>query len=366
MAIASSNWQIGKLTDPKWSTSKRPKERLVGIELEYEHVSGISLGNPHQSGPKVHVTPRWYGVTDGSLRNSGAEFVSIPIPISQVSSALAELFQIPGSAKWQTSIRTGAHVHVDVRDFNLEEFRCTLTGYALSEPALFNYVGLDREENIFCVPWYRAPADLETAVAWLDAKTGPSNAEIYFGHMSKYDALNLMPITKFGTVEFRHAPCTKEQAQIAEWASICVNVVEMGIKYNQNQLLQEYLANPNAFPRNFISPMCHMLDYEVLMLRSNAEWLAHQTLKTREVFDPKDKTQWVRLNDKIVYDPKTASPYLKRKKPPNQFPPPTFQQLVAQQQQLAQNEAQNQAQPAGADTQWLVQHTTGNLGDFSE
>lgn len=345
MALASKDWQLGRLINPKWSTASKPESRLVGIELEYEHVTGIQLGNPHGSDPKPLLTSRWHAVQDGSLRNQGGEFVSIPIPVSQVSSALSELFTAPGASKWQTSIRTGLHVHVDVRDFNLDELRCLLTAYCLSEPALFNYVGIEREENVFCVPWYRAPADMETVLTWLDHKGGPNNASDYFNHLSKYDALNLMPIIKFGTVEFRHAQCTKDKAYIAEWAHICTNVVELALKYTQEQLLQAYLIDPNNFPRTYISPLCHMMDYEARMLRSNAEWLANQTLKVKEVFDPRDKSQWIRLNDKIPYDPKALNPYLRV--PKKKQPASTVQQVQQHMQQTIQTVAQelNQWQP---------------------
>lgn len=308
MVMASKSWQVGRLLNPSWKTAPHlsAADRLVGIELEYENVTGIVLHDPHNfTVPVLPYTPRWRAVRDGSLRNNGAEFVSEPIHANTVSSALTELFDGSKlSYKWHTSVRTGLHVHVDVRDFGLDELKSLLIAYCLSEPALFHYVGAEREENIFCVPWYRAPGDAFNILKWFEDRGGPESLSNYLMHLSKYDALNWMPLIKYGTIEFRHACSTKDIQRIEEWVKICVQVVDLALKYDPKSLLSLYLDRPDNFPEQHVHSSLATPDYEALMLRTNAEWLAQRMTYTEPAFDPSDKNAWIRINDKLPYKPK--------------------------------------------------------------
>ena len=276
-------------------------ERLVGLELEFEGVVGITLDEPHQTQTVNYVTPKWQAVKDGSLRNSGAEFVSIPIPIGSVRAAVAELFScFPSSKSWELSIRTGLHVHVDVRDFTLEQLRTLVMAYCLIEPALFNYVGSEREESVFCIPWYRAQQDCLTILGILDTKLLPQKCiqMIREPPLSKYDAVNWCPISKFGTIEFRHSPSSLSAVDIAKWAEICESIVSVAFKYSQAELLQAYLDDINSFPWRIVNSSLRPPNYERLMITTGAEWLANRTLK-QDAPDPKNPTTWLRVNDRL-------------------------------------------------------------------
>lgn len=218
----------------QWSATLDPehfKDRLVGIEIEVENAPGILLTDPEApTRPPLVGATEWSAIKDGSLRNNGAEFVSFPMPVSRVESAVKSLFSFKTAHKmaWAGSVRTGIHVHVNVRDFDQAGLQNFLVTGTLIEPALFGFVGKDREECIYCVPWYRAPGDAKHA-AYLLAPSQTSPFCNRLGHMTqslaKYSSIFMAPITRIGTVEFRMAPTWMDEEKIVKWANICERVV---------------------------------------------------------------------------------------------------------------------------------------------
>jgi hypothetical protein len=73
--------------------------------------------------------------------------------------------------------------------------------------------GTDREENIYCIPFYRANRPLKQLSRALRGYGGWNNFQ-------KYSALNLGAIQKFGTLEFRHAPLWDNVGQARLWLSV--------------------------------------------------------------------------------------------------------------------------------------------------
>lgn len=298
-----TTWQVGRLFDKNWSPPP-VTDRLVGIELEYENVTGLHLAEPHRDPTAAKVViPNtvWEPVRDGSLRNSGAEFVSSPIPKSTVAQEVETLFRsVWTSSRWQLSIRTGLHIHVDVRDFELAELEAVNTGYCLIEPALFHFVGQAREDSVFCIPWYKAHADCNRVTESLAMRGDPQTKLLRLREptMSKYDAVNWCPISRLGTIEFRHAANSLDPAWIGQWADICVAVIELGKRYTRQELIDMYRQSPDAFPQRVHKALA-CPDYEALMLRTGAEFLAHKTLPPPEP-DPKNLKNWIRMNDRLT------------------------------------------------------------------
>ena len=210
-----------------------PFNRYIGIEVELE---GWYEDDPQPSG--------WDGVEDGSLRNRGIEFITPPTPRHDVASTISALYDAWDEAEsWEGNERTSTHVHVDVRDFNREELRTTLVVYALLEPLLMRYVGTEREENIYCVPWYRASDDLSNIAAMLDEGTRWGDIGSLLYDTCKYSALYLEPIRRFGTIEFRHAPTYDNVGELFKWVSICHDITTSGIRFNLEDVMQEVDAN---------------------------------------------------------------------------------------------------------------------------
>ena len=175
-------------TDPRYQF-KDPKG-LYGIEVEVENVVHIDHNIP---------LVFWRIEEDGSLRNNGKEFKTHAIPATMIEAALTQLYS--GLNKDVSfSKRTSIHVHQDVRAMTASQVLGILFLYLVLENTMFKYAGLTRRNNIYTVPLQ------ETDLPYNFSKT-PEAVFTGLGHVwSKYSALNLLPLSSFGTLEYRHMP----------------------------------------------------------------------------------------------------------------------------------------------------------------
>ena len=184
--------------------------RRYGIEIEVE-----SARIPDD----MHRQSNWSYVEDGSLRNSGLEFVSVPLSEARLDRAINQFYTWFGEHGYSTSIRTSTHVHANVLEHSMEEVGAVLAAYCIVEPILFQLCGQEREENIYCVPWYRAPDQVAVASAAININYRRVN------NSCKYSALYLEPMYRFGTLEFRHAPVFERGEDLELWISIVRAIV---------------------------------------------------------------------------------------------------------------------------------------------
>ncbi len=189
-------------------------ENIAGIELEIERSSGFGYSKYFSR------------VADGSLRNEGNEFISLPLRVDTLLEQLQEFFQINRDVFVPEcySDRTSTHVHMNVQHFTKENVKTLLLYYALVEPLLFDFVGNYRQENIYCVPLNETLLlqDMSKTVSNLFAASGRA--------WQKYTALNLLPITKYGTVEFRHMHGTNDFNKLSTWINSLSNLIS--VSYN--------------------------------------------------------------------------------------------------------------------------------------
>lgn len=177
-----------------------------GIEVECEGLSNAM--------PPLWTEPffkYWRTAPDGSLRNGGIEFISSPLVRASVPPALAALWPYIESGQVRPSVRTGIHIHASCLGLDTDGVLRILQHYALLEPVLFNFVGIEREENIYCIPWYRAHDEPKVVRNWLEFNGRTARAPC------KYSALYVGPLRTFGTIEFRHAPTWTNRATVLLW-----------------------------------------------------------------------------------------------------------------------------------------------------
>lgn len=211
---------------------------LVGVEVEVENVLKLD--------PNTTLL-FWQSKEDHSLRNRGYEFVTPGvIPAGQVEPALKQLFGGLNSDV-DFSARTSIHVHVDVRQLTLNQLVGFLLVYTALENLLFKYAGLNRRTNIFCVPL--TETGLFESLASDPAKFIWS-IESYW---SKYTALNLLPITNFGSVEFRHLPGTKNLKQVLGWIDLITRLKLYVYKYSLQTIIGQISElNGNSRYKQFV------------------------------------------------------------------------------------------------------------------
>ena len=185
-----------------------------GIEVEAENWMGIS--NEHYS---QLLTANWNTVEDGSLRNGGIEFISQPMAPRETRRAIRRLYDVGSHYNWTSSIRTSTHVHANVLGFTETQVASVVAAHGIMEPLLFRLAGPLREQNIYCVPWYRAPDEYEFA------------RKLYEGNQHalmdccKYSSLYLEPMQRFGTIEFRHAPYYERVEDLLQWLDVVERIV---------------------------------------------------------------------------------------------------------------------------------------------
>jgi hypothetical protein len=187
------------------SSLNTARDFYAGVECEIESVR--NRGDDFQG---------FVATDDGSLRNNGVEFISIPLPTEKLLHCFNKLH---ASIEYYNlseafSSRTSTHVHINCRSLEPAQIKTLILLYALYENFFFALCEPGRKDNIHCVPLS------ETHLP------GWYNKELAFliERWHKYTALNILPLTKLGTVEFRHLQGTGDTALFGEWLGALENL----------------------------------------------------------------------------------------------------------------------------------------------
>jgi len=221
--------------------------RNVGVEIEVEEVNPAAL--------KRSLGHIWEVVRDGSLRppERSAELRS-PTPGysgKQLVESIDALATCEALDDAHFGWRAAAHAHIDMRDKTSEDIQYTLVLYALIEPFIFAWDGTGRHESRFCMPWWVCSGDISTAVNITNA-TNDNDFSSNIGHFSKYTALNLEPLRRFGTIEFRHAQSTRDRGRLLEYINICLDISNASLKHPDTAPIDMVLEFMTKGPELFI------------------------------------------------------------------------------------------------------------------
>ena len=164
---------------------------------------------------------------DGSLRNGGMEYVSHPMTYSQIGYVLGLFYSpnktpVPVTEK-NLSERCSIHVHANCQDLTVEEIKTICLLYQVLERTLFGFIGDDRANNIFCVPWYETTINYNFIEQCL--VLGRMNN---IRNWHKYTALNLLSLSQFGTIEFRHMGGIIDLHKIMQWLRLIGHLFATG------------------------------------------------------------------------------------------------------------------------------------------
>ncbi len=214
MRLLSQDFKYdNNLRSSKEHTSIFPEGFHVGIEVELENHFV-----PHI---RALESKLWSSHTDGSLRNRGQEYVSIPVDGTNICKAVNSFWdQMPD---YSFSPRTSVHVHVNCRKLSYEQLSGLLVAYCVMEPLLFDFVGRGRQRNIFCIP----VTETVYPDRWLYSLS-KGNGSI-FGSWEKYSAVNLSRFSELGTIEFRQMHGTNDKAKILLWLEIISCLYQYGV-----------------------------------------------------------------------------------------------------------------------------------------
>ncbi|MGL5013646.1 MAG: hypothetical protein ACRC6V_05060 [Bacteroidales bacterium] len=187
-----------------------------GVEIELENVSNT---NQLQS-------EFWVTTADGSLRNNGREFVfNGPRGGSELFLACIDLDSFLVKQNPDASWRCSTHVHVDMRWATVEQLKKVIVANIVYEKFLFRMSGMNRYRNNFCAAIGFAQDQLNTLAQhwnWRDEDfvRGVS------GTWDKYSALNLRPLSTFGSIEFRSSNAEWRKGKLIRLCNRFLGLVE--------------------------------------------------------------------------------------------------------------------------------------------
>ena len=175
----------------------------VGIEIELEKVGIRNVPNILP----LELQRYWEWHEDQSLHDQGVEFTfKGPMFGRDVEEAVRGILDFSQKhTKWTSSLRTGLHVHIDVRDLTRYQLLGFLAYYNIFEPAIYGWVGDNRDINNFCLPWYKANQALDDASLILSGMRNFSENLIdrqellsYCNQFHRYAGLNLKSLAELG------------------------------------------------------------------------------------------------------------------------------------------------------------------------
>lgn len=173
----------------------------IGIEVEVE---GIGDTYAFRKGVPIF----WKVDQDGSLRNNGREFISHPLSGKMIDYAISELAEAFAQTKVTWSVRTSIHVHVNMDSYTFNQLKAFCMIYGLFEDCFFSMASPDRKGNPYCYP----------------ATTVDPQSFCTIADHTKYCALNLAPLRRQTTVEFRHLHGTDDWRHVRRWIQLIVKL----------------------------------------------------------------------------------------------------------------------------------------------
>ena len=203
---------------------------VFGIELEVENI------RDYMNQPKYYNY--WSATNDASLRNHGVEFVSHPMKAFQIEKALRQIKELNPNYDPVFSERTSTHVHMNARDLTLNQILALTLVYASVEKLLYNWVGHNRDKNIFCVPLYNT----NYLQYFSTIVEHPNNLQFTW---MKYAGYNLLPLRSKGTIEFRHLYGTWDTETILQWINF-LSCMKVYVKQNSLESIYDAISQLNT------------------------------------------------------------------------------------------------------------------------
>lgn len=242
-----------------------PKQNIgIEIEVEFDRDTAVNPDNLNL----------WTVKSDGSLRR-GQEFVlSRPLRGDALSSAIEEFFHHNRVYKSPTS---GTHIHVDMRDkaATLDVVKTMASIVVCIEPAIFGMFTEGREWCGYTNPITTIPEGASFSV--FSERAGAEEFRTLFSPGTreyKYYGFNMLPLGRYGSVEFRYFNTAENADELIEWVQFCMAVKMAAVNINTRSSLKYYLSSEicweeflNKFFGQWRDRMLPFLPYKEVCLR---------------------------------------------------------------------------------------------------
>jgi hypothetical protein len=197
----------------------------VGVELELEGFTSRSTEEAQR-----HLHPLWTTTQDGSLRNGGVELITNGgLGGEQLHSAFERVASLLERINYDASWRCSTHMHINMRDFTVNQVVRFMLVYAACEPVLFAHCGKFRYSSNFCVPIADSMPFHKKLISRLYDNVVRSRTAAQ--HTVKYTAMNFQPLfgdgrnrPALGTVEFRGGRPMTTTAEFVLQANLLLSI----------------------------------------------------------------------------------------------------------------------------------------------
>ena len=213
----------------------RQKEGQIGIEVEVEGIKKLP----------TMINENWAVVNDGSLRGEAKEYVfRNPLNKEQAIKEINTLYDLLED-KISDSMRAGVHVHLNCQGLTVRQLFTVMTAYYCLENLLIEDAGEERQGNLFCLRLSDADYVNLGIMSCLNNKSFSADAGIFYNENLRYAAMNLVSLSKFGSLEFRALRTPIEREKIIQWVNTLVTLKENTLKHfaNPAELLSSMSAN---------------------------------------------------------------------------------------------------------------------------
>lgn len=205
--------------------------KRFGIELEFENARR----------PVNTAGSKWRSVPDGSLRNHGIEYVSLPLTSREVPKEVRWICAKAQEARMRATPRCGVHVHLNVRPYTLGQIASVATLYGLLEPSIFARYAEGRERSTFCCPQYSNTALQQALRAdFIDMRRDNCRYFPNAQRSAKYAALNYSSLARFGTLEARQLAGTIDPDVIIEWVQFLSRMLSRGVGFTSPEAMLDH------------------------------------------------------------------------------------------------------------------------------
>lgn len=267
----------------------------VGIEIEVE---GASL-------PQV-LDKYWNVERDGSLRGESAEYV-LDAPKTRLTAFKAldylDAAFKDNNSKLNFSHRTSVHVHINVKDMTRNELVNFIYLSYLFDNCFARIGDRPVKGNRFCLRLI----DAEEPAFWLQqAMKRKGFPRIPQMQEAKYSAVNICPISKYGSVEFRTMKGTMDVKLLKDWVDILLRLREYSCSKNTiKELMEGFIEDEKAFVEKIFGKLSTYFIADSLYneLRMNYSLLIgclYEAVYNEEEIDNREKLKGELFNYNIV------------------------------------------------------------------
>ena len=275
MSSVVTLYGLSELMDGHQSTFKPdwldPKQN-IGIEIEVESGEGVQFGSTGNN---------WTVKPDGSLRNGREYVLSRPLRGDALSEAIDEFFHHNQTRRSPTA---GTHIHVDMRDkrSTVDVVKTMAAIIACIEPSIFDMFAEGRDCCGYTNPITTLPD--QASYPLFSDKAGADEFASAFNPNTreyKYYGFNMLPLGRYGSVEFRYFNTAENREELVEWIQFCVSVKLAAVAIGSRAQLKPYLTSQEGWEEFLSSYFAPWKDQMLLSLPFKDVYFRYKKLRTR-------------------------------------------------------------------------------------